>query len=99
MGKKKKRATLAVNAAPPAVQLRRITFRPDTKGQHRDFDTWVIDPYDRVVQTEPFRVPNFIDCIVDPRTLAEGRRLEYIHPRLGIGGIKWPVAKIEEVQL
>jgi len=76
---------------------KRITFTPSKNGQARDFDSWIVDQYDRVIKTEPHNVAAFVDCVVDPRTLAVGKRLEYIHPRLGIGGIKWPVEKVEEV--
>jgi hypothetical protein len=72
--------------------MKRICF--EDKGQ--DFLYWDIDYVGEVVVCGPFQGWLWVGCIVCLETLKAGKCLEYIHPRLGRGGIKYKVIRIEE---
>lgn len=72
---------------------RRIRF--EDRGQ--DFLYWDIDPDGVVIDCHPYHREVWKGCIVDLETLKEGKCLEYVHPRLGRGGIKYRVVEVENL--
>ena len=70
----------------------RIHF--EDKGQ--DFLYWDINPAGLILNSIPCK-QIWVGCRVDISTLRKGYCLEYIHPGLGRGGIKYTVVKIEKL--
>src|SRR5690554_6901314 len=85
---KMKKSTETLN--PTATH--RIHF--EDKGQ--DFLYWDTDLTGLVLDSKPYK-QIWVGCKVDGDTLRVGSCLEYIHPKLGRGGIKYKVVDIERL--